>query len=94
MESCFRLNDPLHNARLAIASDSHYIILANQSQERCVYICVCNAIRESDLRRVARCVPGDAEACYAALGKRMDAEIHALSMRTLTPEEYRSNPNG
>ena len=70
MESCFRLNDPLHNARLAIASDSHYIILANQSQERCVYICVCNAIRESDLRRVARCVPGDAEACYAALGKR------------------------
>ena len=26
---------------------------------------------------------------YAALGERMRAEIHALSMRTLTPEEYR-----
>ena len=25
---------------------------------------------------------------YAALGDRMRAEIHALSMRTLTPEEF------
>ncbi|OWT74433.1 MULTISPECIES: BolA family protein [unclassified Achromobacter] len=25
---------------------------------------------------------------YAALGDRMKAEIHALSMRTLTPTEY------
>ncbi|MBO1114691.1 BolA family protein [Bordetella petrii] len=25
---------------------------------------------------------------YAALGERMKAEIHALSMRTMTPEEY------
>lgn len=40
-------------------------------------------------RRIAR-----HQQVYAALGKRMDAEIHALSMRTLTPEEYRSNPNG
>jgi len=31
---------------------------------------------------------------YAALGDRMKAEIHALSMRTLTPEEYKANPNG
>ncbi len=35
-----------------------------------MYICICNAIRESDLRRAARHVPGDAEAVYAALGKR------------------------
>jgi acid stress-induced BolA-like protein IbaG/YrbA len=27
---------------------------------------------------------------YAALGERMRAEIHALSMRTLTPREWRS----
>jgi acid stress-induced BolA-like protein IbaG/YrbA len=27
---------------------------------------------------------------YAALGDRMREEIHALSMRTLTPEEWRS----
>jgi acid stress-induced BolA-like protein IbaG/YrbA len=25
---------------------------------------------------------------YAALGERMRAEIHALSMRTLTPEKW------
>jgi acid stress-induced BolA-like protein IbaG/YrbA len=27
---------------------------------------------------------------YAALGERMREEIHALSMRTLTPEEWHS----
>mgnify|MGYP006147165079 CR=1 FL=1 len=31
---------------------------------------------------------------YQALGDRMKAEIHALSMRTLTPDEYKANPNG
>ena len=31
---------------------------------------------------------------YKALGDRMKAEIHALSMRTLTPAEYNANPNG
>lgn len=28
---------------------------------------------------------------YAALGERMRAEIHALSMKTLTPAEYKDN---
>ena len=28
---------------------------------------------------------------YAALGERMREEIHALSMRTLTPQEWRSD---
>ncbi|MBS0309491.1 MAG: BolA family transcriptional regulator [Proteobacteria bacterium] len=28
---------------------------------------------------------------YAALGERMKAEIHALSMKTLTPEEFANN---
>jgi len=27
---------------------------------------------------------------YAALGERMKAEIHALSMRTLTPDEFKA----
>ena len=31
---------------------------------------------------------------YAALGERMKAEIHALSMRTLTPAEYQAETNG
>ena len=30
---------------------------------------------------------------YKALGDRMREEIHALSMRTLTPEEWRSEGN-
>jgi bacterioferritin-associated ferredoxin len=34
-----------------------------------MYVCVCNAIRECEFRRMAQCVPGDAEAVYAALGK-------------------------
>lgn len=34
-----------------------------------MYICVCNAIRETDLRRAARCLDGGAEELYAALGK-------------------------
>lgn len=35
-----------------------------------MYICNCNAIREDDLRRAALGCSGDAEAAYAALGKR------------------------
>lgn len=35
-----------------------------------MYVCICNAIRETDLRHVARHTSGDAEAAYAALGKR------------------------
>lgn len=34
-----------------------------------MYVCICNAIRENELRRAARHVSGDAETCYAALGK-------------------------
>ncbi|TIX51264.1 (2Fe-2S)-binding protein [Alteraurantiacibacter aquimixticola] len=35
-----------------------------------MYICVCNAIRECELRNAARRTGGDAESVYAALGKR------------------------
>lgn len=31
---------------------------------------------------------------YAALGDKMRSEIHALSFRTLTPEEYRARTGG
>jgi bacterioferritin-associated ferredoxin len=34
-----------------------------------MYICVCNAIRECELRTAARACPGDADAVYACLGK-------------------------
>ena len=40
---------------------------------RCVlYVCVCNAIRECDLRKAARCCPGNAKNVYAAMGKSPD----------------------
>lgn len=35
-----------------------------------MYICICNAIRETDLRQAALSSGGDAEAAYATLGKR------------------------
>jgi bacterioferritin-associated ferredoxin len=35
-----------------------------------MYICVCNAIRECELREAARAHPGDADAVYEQLGKR------------------------
>lgn len=34
-----------------------------------MYVCICNAIRESELRDAARCRDGDAKALYAHLGK-------------------------
>jgi len=35
-----------------------------------MFICVCNAIKESELRDAARVCPGNAESVYAALGKK------------------------
>ena len=34
-----------------------------------MFVCICNAIRETDLRAIARSCQGEAEAAYAALGK-------------------------
>ena len=34
-----------------------------------MYVCVCNAIRECELRKAALRCAGDAEAVYASLGK-------------------------
>ena len=33
-----------------------------------MYVCICNGIRETDLRACAREVPGDAEQVYHELG--------------------------
>lgn len=35
-----------------------------------MYTCICNAIRETDLRKAARQHRGGAESVYAKLGKR------------------------
>ena len=33
-----------------------------------MYVCICNAVRASELRDAALTLPGDIEAIYAALG--------------------------
>lgn len=35
-----------------------------------MYVCICNAIRDTDLRKAALTCDGNAEATYASLGKR------------------------
>ena len=52
-----------------------------------MYVCVCNAIRESELRRVARRTAGDAEAAYAALGKRPNCRQCLEEANTILLEE-------
>ena len=34
-----------------------------------MYVCICNAIRESDLRAAALCCSGDADEVYMSLGR-------------------------
>lgn len=55
-----------------------------------MYVCICNAIKESDLRRAARSNSGDAEEVYAAMGCQvncgqclMDAEAILFEEREL-----------
>ena len=47
-----------------------WFLRINRKKGPSVYVCICNAIRESELRRAACHVSGNAEACYAALGKQ------------------------
>jgi len=54
----------LKNA-IAIHLQLHMMVL---KRIRTMYVCICNAIRETDLRTVARCCRGDATALYGALG--------------------------
>ena len=58
-----------------------------------MYVCICNAIRETELRRIAQSTNGDAEAAYAKLGKRpncgqclVDAEAILFEERELNCE--------
>jgi bacterioferritin-associated ferredoxin len=57
---------------LVIENNSHMLLLQmlRRSESAAMYICICNAIRETDLRRAALMSGGDAEATYGLLGKR------------------------
>ena len=52
-----------------------------------MYICVCNAIRECELRRAARQVDGDAEQVYAALGAEPQCRCCLEDAECLLEEE-------
>lgn len=53
-----------------------------------MYTCICNAIRESDLRCAARRHAGDAETVYSRLGKRPNCG-HCLEEANLVIAEER-----
>ncbi len=63
-----------------------------------MYVCICNAIRESELREAARSLHGDAEMLYISLGfepqcrqcladaEKIVAEVRGTAdMRTMVP---------
>lgn len=52
-----------------------------------MYICICNAIRETDLRRAACRSFGDAEAVYAAMGKQPNCGQCLEEAGTIVAEE-------
>lgn len=52
-----------------------------------MYACICNAIKETDLRRAARQCPGNAEAVYAKLGKRPNCGQCLVEADAIVEEE-------
>ena len=52
-----------------------------------MYICICNAIRETDLRRAAATSDGDVEAVYAAMGKRPNCGQCLIDAQKIVDEE-------
>jgi bacterioferritin-associated ferredoxin len=56
-----------------------------------MYVCVCNAIRESEFRRAGRQVEGDAEAVYAALGCQPQCGTCLEDAETILDEERQTD---
>lgn len=54
-----------------------------------MYVCVCNAIRESELREAALVTMGDADAVYAALGCEPDCRQCIEEANEILVEERR-----
>ena len=52
-----------------------------------MYVCICNAIKESELRCAARNVSGDAEEVYAALGREVNCGQCLMDAESLLFEE-------
>lgn len=52
-----------------------------------MYVCICNAIREKDLRVTARMVAGTAEQVYSALGRKPKCRNCLESAATIIGDE-------
>jgi bacterioferritin-associated ferredoxin len=52
-----------------------------------MYTCICNAIRETELRKAARKCDGNAEAVYAKLGKRPNCGQCLIEADAILSEE-------
>lgn len=52
-----------------------------------MYVCICNAIKEDELRSVARSCKGKAEAAYAALGAEPMCGTCLCEANTILSEE-------
>jgi bacterioferritin-associated ferredoxin len=52
-----------------------------------MYICICNAIREKDLREAARYKSGSADEVYAVLGKKPNCGACLLEANHIVDEE-------
>lgn len=64
-----------------------------------MYVCVCNAIRECELRAAARSCSGDVDAVYASLGKEpqcgqcLDEAMHLIIEERETARALRFLPS-
>ena len=56
-----------------------------------MYVCVCNAIRDSELRHAARHVAGDVEAVYATLGCEVQCGMCLDEAAEMIVEERRAD---
>ena len=52
-----------------------------------MYVCICNAIRESELRCTARTVAGTPEQVYAALGRKPKCRTCLASAAVIIGDE-------
>lgn len=52
-----------------------------------MYVCICNAIKESELRRAACKVSGDAEEVYAAMGCQVNCGQCLMDAESILFEE-------
>jgi bacterioferritin-associated ferredoxin len=52
-----------------------------------MYVCVCNAIRDSELRHAARRVEGDVDAVYEAIGCQVNCGMCVEEAAEMIAEE-------